>query len=202
MLTTGALANYLTLKRMTMSYDPNDPTFKGLETGTFSSANSRCRGCGLPMLEHLGANCLTAWKRKAQKLERQRDEKAQWVTELQAKLAQALAVCNDDLSKMQALTASLAQMTAASQDADEDLTLAAKYRSQLMERVTALTAERDNLRASFAGLDKTFEQVCAERDAAQKALGIVWNVYSLRRSYGFTDEEQVIVDAALAQARV
>jgi hypothetical protein len=37
----------------------------------------------------------------------QRDEKAAWVTELQGKLAQALAALNDDLSKMQAQAADL-----------------------------------------------------------------------------------------------
>jgi predicted RNase H-like nuclease (RuvC/YqgF family) len=44
-------------------------------------------------------------KAQVAELRAQRDEKAQWVTELQSKLAQALAVCNDDLTKMQALSA-------------------------------------------------------------------------------------------------
>ena len=95
------------------------------------------------------------------------------VAALQAKLAQALAVCNDDLTRMQALTADVRQME--------------NFRAQDHEQ--------------WNKLEDQMQALTAERDAAQKALGIVWNVYSLRRSYGFTDEEQVIVDAALAQAR-
>jgi hypothetical protein len=56
-----------------MSYDPNDPNMKAIEDATTTSANVRCRGCGLPMKEHAGKNCLGAWKRKAKELDQEAD---------------------------------------------------------------------------------------------------------------------------------
>jgi chromosome segregation ATPase len=121
-------------------------------------------------------------------LQAQRDEKAQWVTELQAKLAQALAVCNDDLTKIQALTserdelsATLEMMSAAGlravrmwREAHPDADIwpdQASNQVWLMERVEALKKERD------AALDEVIEMV--SQHCATGTGGVVYHTFAL-----------------------